>query len=235
MKLTLKTKCLAGLFLTGVFFNLSYADTIYLKNGHSVEGIVRSEEGETVELEVGISSSVTFLKNEIEKIIKSSAADVSFLRRKWEKDKVELKEKIAKLQVEDKNKPSAISFSNDPQGLVVSVKLNDKVNAKMVLDTGSSLVMITKNVALKLGINLSSVVKPDMKAQVADGRQVNARRVILETMEVQGVVAKNVEAAVLLDDAGGFGFGDGLLGMSFLNRFNFKVDQKAKKLILERP
>jgi clan AA aspartic protease (TIGR02281 family) len=113
--------------------------------------------------------------------------------------------------------------------------LNGKVDAKMVLDTGSSLVMITKNVALKLGINLSAATKPDLKAQVADGRQVNAKRIILGTMEVQGVVAKNVEAVVLLDDTGSLGFGDGLLGMSFLNRFNFKVDQKAKKLILERP
>ena len=55
-----------------------------------------------------------------------------------------------------------------------------------------------------------------------------------DVLEVQGVVAKKVEAAVLLDDTGGLGFGDGLLGMSFLKKFNFKVDQREKKLTLEK-
>jgi len=227
-------KILFSLFFLSVFLNYSYADTIYLKNGHSVEGIVRSDSGSTVELEVGVASTVTFLKNEIEKIVKSSAADYSFLRQKWEKDRLEVNEKIAKLQAEEKKKPSAISFSHDLQGLMVNVTLNDKVNAKMVLDTGSSLVMITKNVALKLGIDLSAATKPDMKAQVADGREVNVKRIIFDTMEVQGVVAKKVEGAVLLDDTGDLSFGDGLLGMSFLKRFNFKVDQKEKTLVLEK-
>jgi len=53
-------------------------------------------------------------------------------------------------------------------------------------------------------------------------------------MEVQGVVARKVDCAVLLDDTGDLGFGDGLLGMSFLKRFNFTVDQKQKKLTLEK-
>ena len=227
-------KFLFSLFFLAVFFNLTYADTVYLKNGHSVEGIVKNDQGNTVELEVGVASSVAFLKNEIEKIVKSSAADSALLRQKWEERKQEADEKIAKLQVEEENKPNAVSFSHDLQGLVVNVTLNDQVTAKMVLDTGSSLVMITKNIALKLGIDLSAATKPDMKVQVADGREVNVKRIILETMEVQGVAAKKVEAAVLLDDAGVLGFGDGLLGMSFLKRFNFKVDQKEKKLILEK-
>ncbi len=226
-------KAFASLFLTAIFFTLSYADTVYLKNGHNIEGIVKSDNGSTVELEVGVASSVTFFKGEIEKIIKSSEADYSDLRKKWEEHRLEVSEKIAKLQEEEEKKPSSVSFSRDLQGIVVSVVLDDKVVAKMVLDTGSSLVMITKNIASQLGIDLSDA-KPDLKAQVADGRSVNVKRIIIESMKVQGVVAEKVEAAVLLDDIGGAGFGDGLLGMSFLKRFNFKVDQKEKKLTLEK-
>jgi len=194
---------------------------------------MKSDNGSAVELEVGVASSVTFLKTEIKRIVKSSEADSSFLREKWEERKLKVNEKIAKLKIEEENKPKAVTFSHDLQGIVVGVLLNDKVSAKMVLDTGSTLVMITKDVAQKLGIDLSDAL-PDLKAQVVDGRTVNVKRVIIETMEVQGVVAKNVEGAVLLDETGDLSFGDGLLGMSFLNRFNFKVDQKEKKLTLEK-
>lgn len=231
--MALKMRIIFGLFLQLVLVSLAYADAIYLKNGHSLEGIIKNDNGNTVELEVGVSSSVVFLKSEIEKIVKSSEADTSVLRQKWEKRKLEVDEKITRFQIEEEKKPNAISFSRDLQGIVVSVMLNDKVNARMVLDTGASLVIITKNTAQELGMNLSDA-KPDLQTQVVDGRKINAKRVIIETMEVQGVVAKKVEAAVLLDDRGDLGFGDGLLGMSFLKRFNFGVDQKEKKLTLEK-
>jgi clan AA aspartic protease (TIGR02281 family) len=101
------------------------------------------------------------------------------------------------------------------------------------LDTGASLVMLSKDVAKKIGINLDKV-KPDMKVIMADGRQANAKQIILDSIRVENVEAEKVEAAVLLDQTGELGFGDGLLGMSFLKKFNFKIDQKDKKLILEK-
>lgn len=226
-------KLLFGLFFPLLLVSSAYSDTVYLKNSHSIEGIVKNDKGNTVELEVGVNSSVTFLKSEIEKIVKSSEVDSSLLRQKWERRKLEANKKITDLQIEEGKKPGSASFSHGLQGIVVSVVLNDEVSAEMILDTGASLVMITKNIAHKLGINLSGA-KPDLQAQVVDGRKVNAKRVVIETMEVQGIVAKKVECAVLLDDTGDLGFGDGLLGMSFLKRFSFKVDQKEKKLILEK-
>ena len=110
--------------------------------------------------------------------------------------------------------------------------LNEKVEVSLVLDTGASIMMLRKDVVEKLGMDLDNV-KPDMQAQLADGRKVDAKHIILESVKVQDSQAQNVDAAVLLDEAG-ITFGDGLLGMSFLNRFNFKVDQKEKKLILEK-
>jgi len=90
-----------------------------------------------------------------------------------------------------------------------------------------------RNIAEELGINLDNI-KPDMKATVADGRQVDAKRIVLENVKVENVEADNVEAAVLLGEEGGVDIGDGLLGMSFLSKFNFKIDNKDKKLILEK-
>ncbi|MFA5725806.1 MAG: retropepsin-like aspartic protease [Candidatus Omnitrophota bacterium] len=226
-------KVLSGLFLVLVLVSLAYADKVYLKNGRSIEGIVKSDNGEVVELEVGVSSSVTFRKSEIEKIVKSPETDSSLLRQKWVKRRFEFNKKIAKLQSEKEKEPSVISFSRDLQGMTVNVTLNNKVSTSMVLDTGASLVIISKNIAEKLGMDLFGA-QPDLKVQVADGRQIDAKRVIIQTMRVQEATANTVEAAVLLGDTGDLGFGDGLLGMSFLKRFNFKVDQKEKKLTLEK-
>ncbi|MFA5403131.1 MAG: retropepsin-like aspartic protease [Candidatus Omnitrophota bacterium] len=226
-------KVLSGLFLVLVLVSLAYADKVYLKNGRSLEGIVKSDNGEVVELEVGVSSSVTFRKSEIEKIVKSPETDSSLLRQKWVKRRFEFNKKIAKLQSEKEKESSVISFSRDLQGMTVNVTLNNKVSTSMVLDTGASLVIISKNIAEKLGMDLFGA-QPDLKVQVADGRQIDAKRVIIQTMRVQEATANTVEAAVLLGDTGDLGFGDGLLGMSFLKRFNFKVDQKEKKLTLEK-
>jgi clan AA aspartic protease (TIGR02281 family) len=102
------------------------------------------------------------------------------------------------------------------------------------LDTGASLVVLRKNIAQKLGIDLRNV-QSDLKMQLADGRQVNVKSLVLESIKVQNAEAKNVEAAVILDEeTQGSEFYDGLLGMSFLRKFNFKIDQKEKKLILEK-
>ena len=100
------------------------------------------------------------------------------------------------------------------------------------MDTGASIMMLRKDVAKKLGLDLDTA-KFDMQVQLADGRKVNAKYVVLESVKVQNSEALNVDAAVLLDEAD-ISFGEGLLGMSFLSRFNFKVDQKEKKLILEK-
>ena len=220
------------LFLFSMF-SFSYADTLQLKNGRSMEGIIKREDSQSIELEVGVGCSVKFLKSEVSSISRSSPQDSLALRAKWKKDKSASEERMAQERLAEERKPRAIDFSRGIQGIVLDVILDDKVEAKMVLDTGSSIMLITRNLADKLRVNLDTA-QPDMTVQVADGRKVGAKRVVIGKVEVQGVQARNVDAAVLLSEAGDMGFGDGLLGMSFLKHFNFRVDQKEKKLILEK-
>ena len=209
----------------------SYADTLYLKNGRSIEGLIKREDERVLELEVNLGS-VSFSKDEIGRIEKSTLEESNKIRRKWQKEQEDLKERIAQQRLEEENKPRKAEFLQDSQGILLAVVLNEKVEVSLVLDTGASIMMLRKDVVEKLGMDLDNV-KPDMQAQLADGRKVDAKHIILESVKVQDSQAQNVDAAVLLDEAG-ITFGDGLLGMSFLNRFNFKVDQKEKKLILEK-
>lgn len=214
------------------FYTLVYADTLYLLNGRSIEGLIKSEDQDSIELEVG-AGIVKFKKSEIGRIDKSSLEESELLRQKWERQKIETEKKILKQQLEEERKPKKVEFLQDSQSIILRVRLNKKVEASLVLDTGASLVVLRRKIAEKLGINLDGI-KPDAKMTLADGRQINAKHIILESVEVEGVEARNVEATIMLDDSGNLNFGDGLLGMSFLKRFNFKVDHKDKKLILEK-
>jgi clan AA aspartic protease (TIGR02281 family) len=112
--------------------------------------------------------------------------------------------------------------------------LDNRVQAKLVLDTGASTVMLRKGVADRLMRVNTGLFIPDMQLRLADGRVVNGKSVIIRRIKVQDAEATNVSGCILLDDVGGADMYDGLLGMSFLNRFKFTVDQKENKLILEK-
>ena len=208
------------------------ADTVYLKNGRKIDGIVKSETAESVELEV-CSGSVKFKRSEIEKIESRGSREQNLMRSAWEKQKQASQKKLEQQKQEEEKQPKKVAFSKDSLNIAIQARLNNKVDAQLVMDTGSTLVVIKKEIAEELKIK-SDGANPEIKLILADGRETHARLITLESVQVEGVEAKNVEAAVMLDEITDPGFKDGLLGMSFLKRFNFKVDNREKKLILEK-
>lgn len=208
------------------------ADILYLKNGRSLEGLVKKEEEDFIELEV-FGGTVKLNRREIERIERSMPEEVTQILREWEKKRIETQKIILERELEEEKKPKGIDFFQKQQHISLGATLNKKVNTSLLLDTGASLIVLNRNIGKKLGLDLDRV-EPDVKLILPDGRQLEAKHIILESVKVENVEAKNVEAAVMLKEAGKLDFGDGLLGMSFLKNFNFRVDQKAKKLILEK-
>jgi len=210
------------------------ADVLYLKNGRSIEGIIKGEDQNNLELEVS-AGTIRFEKNEIDRIDRVSAKEIDALRKKWEKQKEDRQKEVFRQKLEEAEGPQKVQFSRDSQGITVSVLLNNKINAALLLDTGASIVVLRKNIAQNMGIDVEGI-KQDMELKLADGRKAKAKYFVLESVKVENVEANNVEAAILLDseESKEFGLGDGLLGMSFLEKFNFKVDHKEKRLILEK-
>ena len=204
------------------------ADTVFLKNGRSINGFIKNEDNESIELDVGYGT-VKFYRTQIERMYKATPEESEELKRKWAQDKAEQQKRL----IQSEMQPKQVTVFKEGGHIVVEASLNGKVRASLFLDTGASLVVLSKRIAEQLGIDVSKS-KNLVQLQVADGRIVNAALIRLESVRVQDVEAEHVNAAVLMQDILGASFNDGLLGMSFLSKFSFKVDYKNSKLILEK-
>jgi clan AA aspartic protease (TIGR02281 family) len=114
--------------------------------------------------------------------------------------------------------------------LTANVLLNRKVNTNLIVDTGATDTVISSSLARKIGISANR--GREIVCQVADGRSVTGRQVSIREIRVGGARVYNVQAVVL--DSGEMGDSPGLLGMSFLDNFVFKVDTEKELLVLQK-
>tara|TARA_B100000315_G_C14547971_1_gene574230 strand:+ start:762 stop:1880 length:1119 start_codon:yes stop_codon:yes gene_type:complete len=114
--------------------------------------------------------------------------------------------------------------------IIVKVLLNDTVIANLILDTGASIVVLSKEIADKLNLTFDRKTQSGM-VTLADGRKVKANITFLESVKIGKLEARNVKAAILEHEEATTD--NGLLGMSFLKNFMLKIDPNSKKLILE--
>jgi len=246
---------------------LLFADVIYLKNGSHMEGVIEYEDKEDVQLNLGFGS-MTFHRSEIDHVVKSDANQTQEIWRRWGAEQKEIEKRkpeeerrwqerqtelervrheAEKLEKEkDEFGPKDIQVTTKEGSIFMNVLLNGKIRATLVLDSGAGTVMLTRQVADKLGIDVEKLKK--VNTRVADGRTVQAGSTVLESIKVQdagftdagseknaGVESKNVEASFLLEeiDVKDNTF-DGLLGMSFLKNFKFNADYKNNKVTFVR-
>jgi len=224
-------------FLILFSFKLSaYADILYLKNGRNIEGIIKKEDGQDIFLDVG-SGVMKFSKDQIHLIHRSAAEDAQLIRQRWAREKVASEASFKEIRQRLEQAPKQVIVDKQNGHLTVEAILNNKVKVNLMLDTGSSLVILSSKVAASLGIDVSIKTHKTgdlVELILADGRKVKARRIILDSVNVQGSEVRKVEAAVspAQEDSSVLSR-DGLLGMSFLKNFNFKIDQQNNNLILE--
>ncbi|WP_395836387.1 aspartyl protease family protein [Cystobacter fuscus] len=110
--------------------------------------------------------------------------------------------------------------------ILAPVVVNGKQKGSFILDTGATYVTLTRAFADTLGLDPSQGSRVNV---VTGGGMRTVRMGRVESLEVNGVRATNVEVAILDDLPNHV---DGLLGLSFLNRFEVKVD--ATKVQLEQ-
>ena len=91
------------------------------------------------------------------------------------------------------------------------------------------MVMLTSSFIQKLGLDPSNLIAGYV--EVLNGKY-KAAAVSLDSIKLGGAKAQDVNATVLLEDSKEIK--DGLLGLSFLSKFHFTLDQTGQKLILRK-
>lgn len=122
-----------------------------------------------------------------------------------------------------------VHLEKEGNSLYANVKINGRTKARLLLDTGATSVQISSRIARRLGIPLRD--EDMVPVGLAGGRQAIAYSVILKELRLGPMRVKNVRALVFENDLSD---DDGLLGMSFLNNFSFKIDAQRGRITLKR-
>ena len=233
------------------FFScVSFAETIELKDGKRIVGEVVRETDQTIVISKHDGGFIFAISRDRVANIREStpeemkaeaikrAPPVSGVvqgedekKKKGEAEKYRLemyeKEVLAAKRARGKIK---IKFANDRFG-VVDATLNGKVKATLLVDTGASLVVITREIANKLGLTEDDE-KGKLALVLANGNITTAAAVTLDSVQVGSSAVNKVDAAVSKTSPGNNL--DGLLGMTYLEHFHVKLDAKENCLVLEK-
>lgn len=122
-----------------------------------------------------------------------------------------------------------IPLSGGAKHLIVQGTFNDVLSGPMLIDTGASYCVITRETARRLG--LKRIAGESVPVATANG-EVAADLVALESIQIEDARLRGVEA-VIMDAV------DpplvGIIGLSFLNQFRrYSVDQARGTIQLER-
>jgi len=139
--------------------------------------------------------------------------------------------------VREKPAPASAQETSKPEGFEVhlvrrhelwlaEVILNDRLKRYLVVDTGASFTLISRQVADELGIIIGEN-SPSIPASTVSGF-ILTPLVTLSSIRVGNAEIKDVDVAVYTMPSGN----DGLLGNSFLNQFRVMIDSVNGKMIL---
>jgi clan AA aspartic protease (TIGR02281 family) len=126
-----------------------------------------------------------------------------------------------------------IPFEKGPSGvIIVRLLINDVLQARMVFDTGATLVLISDELARRMDQSGSVASGEKIRLRTAGG-DVEGRAISIGKLDLGNAVRENVRAAVSprkqpFDDF------DGLLGLSFLEGFKVVIDHSRQEIILRK-
>jgi aspartyl protease family protein len=116
-------------------------------------------------------------------------------------------------------------------GVVEVPVIVNHTSATMILDTGASFVVLKDSFAAKAGIDLDK--NTAVHLHTANG-VVEGKRGRASTMQLRSLKATGVPVVVEADNAAAYG-ADGLLGLSFLSRFNVTIDAHTVRITTRKP
>ena len=117
-------------------------------------------------------------------------------------------------------------------GRIVEVPVTvNRTNGTLILDTGASFVVLKDGFARKAGIDLDQ--NTSVRLQTANGI-VAGKRGRASAIQLRSLKATGVPVVVEADSAAAY-HADGLLGLSFLSRFNVTIDANTVRIAPRKP
>ena len=111
--------------------------------------------------------------------------------------------------------------------------ITNGVRGTFILDTGATFVSLNEAFAQKAKVQIDQDSK--VRMHTANGIA-DAKRGRASTVQLRSLQAKDVAVIIHENVRGSFGEGvDGLLGMSFLSRFNVSMDAQTVKIANRHP
>ncbi|OQW56530.1 MAG: peptidase [Proteobacteria bacterium SG_bin9] len=121
----------------------------------------------------------------------------------------------------------SVSLAKDGRGHFSADARVDGRNISVMVDTGASVVALNESTAARIGFRPS---RSDYTANVSTANgSVKAARTRLASVDIGGVVVRDVEALVLPDSA----LSENLLGMAYLSRLK-RFEYANGRLVLEQ-
>lgn len=108
---------------------------------------------------------------------------------------------------------------------------DDEADLRLMIDTGASLTLVTPEAAERLAIVVDDSTRRQQLA--TPGGLVDAPLYQIEALAVGREIVWDLPIAIVPLDIGG-GHVDGLIGMDFLGKFEFTIDQDNQELTLTR-
>jgi clan AA aspartic protease (TIGR02281 family) len=125
-----------------------------------------------------------------------------------------------------------IPFERTSEGLiVVTVVLNERVKAKMVLDTGANIVVVTEDLSRRL--NQEPSPGDEVARFLTNCGEVEGRHLIIKRIALGDAWKEDVPSVVAVNSIALKGF-DGLLGLSFLGDFKMMIDYQRGSILLNK-
>ncbi len=134
---------------------------------------------------------------------------------------------------EDAEGASIPLISDNAGHFFVDAVLNNNVHAFLVVDTGAPVVLLSSRFIQLLDLNVNGAKTAEVA--VLNGKY-KAAEISLNSLQLGDIEAQDVPATVLLESNNAIegAFKDGLLGLSFLNKYHFTLDQQGQRLILRK-
>lgn len=136
-------------------------------------------------------------------------------------------------QIEDtvtfsQTNPVAIPLIRHGEHFLINALINDSVSVRLLIDTGASMTVLRGDILTSAG--MFPAARPSIRRFSTANGVVEGAVVRLDSLSIGDQRMTNLEVAAL--DLASLDSADGLLGMNFLKRYKFFIDQNKPELRL---